>query len=106
MPLELLRRAQLTVSLALVNGLPGDERNVLLTLARALHTVETGDIVSKQHAADSAARRMGADAAELLRLAAAEHRGEFQVDWGREADRVSTAAKSMFDLIHHASTQR
>lgn len=102
-PFALLREAQLAAVPALVEDLPDDGRNVLLTLARALHTVETGEIVPKDHAAGLAAERVDADGAELLRAAAREYRGEEWVDWERESKRVSALARSLIELIHRAS---
>lgn len=105
-PSTLLKRAQLAAIPALVEDLDGDGRNVLLTLARALHTVETGEIVSKAHAAGIAAKRVNASGAELLRAAAREYRGEEQVDWDRESNRVSGLAQSLIEAIHRTSGTR
>lgn len=105
-PLTLLRKAQLAAVPALVEDLHGDGRNVLLTLARALHTVETGEIVPKDHAAGLAAERVDADGAELLRAAAREYRGEEWVDWDSESTRVSALARSLIALIHRTSATR
>lgn len=102
-PSPLLWEVQLAAVPALVEDLHGDGRNVLLTLARALHTVETGEIVPKDHAAGLAAKRVDADGAELLRAAAREYRGEEQVDWDRESKRVSALAQSLIALIPRTS---
>lgn len=99
-PLALLREAQRAAVPALVEDLHGNGRDVLLTLARALHTVDTGGIVPKDHAAGLAAKRVDADGAELLRAAAREYRGEEWVDWERESKRVSALARSLIALIH------
>jgi len=98
-PFTLLKGAQLAAIPALVEDLDGDGRNVLLTLARALHTVETGEIVSKVHAAGIATTRVDAAGAELLRAASREYRGEEQVDWGRESSQVSDLAQSLIAAI-------
>ncbi|MFC0673883.1 aminoglycoside adenylyltransferase family protein [Brachybacterium hainanense] len=50
----------------LLADLHGDERNVLLTLARILVTLETGRIVPKDRAAHSVASRLPPAEAELL----------------------------------------
>lgn len=105
-PRARLRDAQLAIVPALIDDLPGDGRNVLLTLARVLHTIETGDIIPKHHAAVLAAERVDAEAAELLRVAAREYRGEVQVDWHHESNRVLCLAHSLIALIHRASETR
>lgn len=102
-PFALLREAQLAAVLALVENLQDDGRNVLLTLARALQTMETGEIVPKGHAAGLAAKRVDADGAELLLAAAREYRGEERVEWDRESKRVSALARSLIALIHRTS---
>lgn len=99
-PLALLREAQLATLPALIDDLPGDGRNVLLSLARALHTIETGDIVPKPQAAAMAAERVDAAGADLLRDAAREYQGECQVDWDSESKQASGLAQSLIALIH------
>ena len=102
-PVDLLRQAQIAAVPRLVDDLHDDSRNVLLTLARALHTVETGGIVAKDHAAERAAERVDADDAELLRAAAREYRGEGRVEWDRRSTRVSALARSLVQLIHRTA---
>ncbi|MFC4785451.1 aminoglycoside adenylyltransferase domain-containing protein [Nocardioides sp. MAHUQ-72] len=66
---------------SLLDNLAGDERNVLLTLARMVVTLESGEIVSK----DEAARRIRDGLPEehhaVLSLAAAGYVGEREDDW-------------------------
>lgn len=102
-PFALLREAQLAAIPALVEDLHSDGRNVLLTLARALHTLETGEIIPKDRAAELAAERVGVDGAELLRSAAREYRGGETVDWDRESMRVKDLARSLIALIYRTS---
>ena len=104
-PFALLKDAQLAALPGLVEDLGGDGRNVLLTLARALHTVETGAIVPKEQAAVTAAKRVDAAGAELLLAAAGEYRGEEQVDWDRESSRVSSLAQSLITMIRRTSAE-
>lgn len=59
---------------ALVQGIGGDERNVLLTLARILVTLDTGSIVPKDDAA-SLVGRAEPDAAAVLEQARRDYRG-------------------------------
>lgn len=101
-PLDLLREAQRAALPNLLEGLAADTRNVLLTLARMLHTVETGEIVSKPRAAALAAERVDADGADLLCAAAREYRGEERVDWDRESNRASALADSLVGMIRGA----
>ncbi|WP_134321810.1 aminoglycoside adenylyltransferase domain-containing protein [Cumulibacter soli] len=102
-PAAQLRQAQLAVLPALIDGLRGDERNVLLTLARAYCTVQSGDVVPKPVAAEIAAQLVNDETADVLHLAAREYRGEVRVDWDREHDRVSRASGAMLDLIRQAA---
>jgi streptomycin 3"-adenylyltransferase len=78
-----LRRAILDNLPCLLHDLLGDERNVILTLARMLVTITTGEIVSK----DDAAHRIGPDLLEpdrvLVHQAAAGYLGDVQDDWSR-----------------------
>lgn len=59
----------------------GDERNVLLTLARMVVTVQTGRIVSKPEAAEQVMRQLTSTEADVLEAAAEEYRGQRIVDW-------------------------
>ena len=64
-----IRRAIKAVLPALISTLEGDERNVLLTLARMWRTLSVGDFVAKDVAADWAAARLPADGAAVLTAA-------------------------------------
>ena len=101
-PADLLRpvppsdlRRSLHDSLALLlDDLVGDERNVLLTLARMLVTLETGEIVSKHEAV----RRILPVVAErdraVLALAASGYLGQCKDDWShRQGEAHETAAR-------------
>ncbi|MFF1946858.1 aminoglycoside adenylyltransferase domain-containing protein [Rhodococcus qingshengii] len=80
-PSHLLRRAVVERVPDLVSEVCGDERNVLLTLARILVTLETGEIVSKDVAAQTvAADRTGPERALLL-AARAGYLGLVRDDW-------------------------
>ncbi|MFI5563296.1 aminoglycoside adenylyltransferase domain-containing protein [Amycolatopsis japonica] len=86
-PPELLRDAALRVIPGLLSEIDGDERNVLLTLARIVVTVETGRIVSK----DTAAAMVGGGV--LLERARAGYLGTASDDWtGLSAEVVSLAS--------------
>ncbi|MFD4405613.1 aminoglycoside adenylyltransferase family protein [Nocardia sp. NPDC058499] len=71
----------------LVAGVRGDERNVVLTLARMWVTAESGVVVSKADAAEALASRLPAEHAAVLRLARAGYLGEATDEWTyREAE--------------------
>jgi len=65
----------------LMAGLQGDERNVLLTLARMWRTLATGEFVPKDVAARWAAPHLPAQLAELMSLAGNAYVGTMQDDW-------------------------
>jgi streptomycin 3"-adenylyltransferase len=72
---------------SLVGNLKGDERNVLLTLARMWRTLSSGEFVPKDVAARWAAAQLPAGPSALLSLAADGYLGAARDDWnGRERD--------------------
>lgn len=73
--MDVLRRAMRDALPALLASMEGDERNVLLTLARMWHTSSTGDIVPKDLAAQWAIARLPREPARLLELARADYLG-------------------------------
>jgi predicted nucleotidyltransferase len=68
-PRELVRGAMQAALPELIEGLIGDERNVLLTLARMWHTVSTGAFVLKDEAAAWAIPQIPEQDTALLELA-------------------------------------
>lgn len=80
---------------ALLDGLAGDERNALLTLARMWRTVETGDFVPKDVAADWAIPRLPVPAAELVSYARAGYLGERKDDWSGRQKEVQRVANDL-----------
>jgi streptomycin 3"-adenylyltransferase len=65
----------------LLEDLVGDERNVLLTLARMVVTVRTGRVVPKDVAAEEVAGLCTPATQDALRTAAAAYRGDAEGDW-------------------------
>ncbi|OEO27955.1 hypothetical protein VW23_007055 [Devosia insulae DS-56] len=65
----------------LMAGLKGDERNVLLTLARMWRTLATGEFVPKDVAAKWAAPQLPLQVAALVSLAGNAYLGTTQDDW-------------------------
>lgn len=76
-----IRRAMQDGLPALMTSLPGDERNVLLTLARMWHTLATGEFVSKDKAADWAAAHLLHPPAAVLTDARNDYLQGTERDW-------------------------
>ncbi|MEM8532204.1 MAG: aminoglycoside adenylyltransferase family protein [Chloroflexota bacterium] len=86
-PMEDLRRAMAESLPALMDDLRGDERNVLLTLARMWRTLSTGDIVPKDVAAVWVLSRLPQEYQAPLDLARRAYLGECHDAWeGREEE--------------------
>ncbi len=86
-PISDVRRAIGEALPSLIGDLKGDERNVLLTLARMWRTLWNGEFVAKDEAANWAAAQLPAGPAALLGLAADGYLGTAEDDWnGREDD--------------------
>lgn len=87
----------------LLADLKGDERNVILTLARMWLTASTGEIRSKDQAAEWAIPRLPEEHAALLDLARKAYRGEYVDKWeGRESEvkaLVNYMEKSLEDCL-------
>lgn len=81
-----LRRAIGDARKGLIAAMEGDERNVLLTLARMWCTLTTGKIVPKDTAADWVLPRLSGTAARLLDSARLEYLGLAQEDWASRTE--------------------
>lgn len=90
-PLHHIHAAMREALPTLLSSLKGDERNVLLTLARMWRTAVTGDFVSKDAAAAWAAPRMPAPEAQTLDRARLAYLGGAQDS--REDEQVAQAAR-------------
>lgn len=102
-PSDLLQRAQLALLPDVVDGVVGDERNVLLTLARMVVTVETGQILPKHHAAEQIRPRLATSEADLLTLAKDEYLGKVRVDWSHERERTLNTVHALRRLVHESA---
>lgn len=95
-----LRRSLFDSLAPLLDNLVGDERNVLLTLARMLVTLQTGEIVAK----DEAARRILPVVSEsnrlVLALAAESYLGQCEDDWSHWQTEAHAAAAHLSTQIH------
>lgn len=94
-PRDSLRDAALGVVPGLVSEIEGDERNVLLTLARIVLTVETGAIVSKDAAAETLAPALDGEGRALLERARAGYLGTASDDWTGLSAEVASLARAL-----------
>nr|WP_240457625.1 aminoglycoside adenylyltransferase family protein [Halomonas socia] len=90
-----LRRAIVESLPGLVDGLEGDERNVLLTLARMWMTLETGEIASKDVAAGWALERLPPEHRDALALARRAYLEGGNDDWTQRIPQVEALAGFM-----------
>lgn len=92
-PMDEVRRAMACALPHLLAWLRGDERNVLLTLARMWVTAETGALLPKDEAAAWALPRLPETLAPLLETARLAYLGQAKDRWeGREAQVAALAA--------------
>lgn len=94
-----LTQSMLDALPALITDLRGDERNVLLTLARMLYTLRTGRIVPKDVAADAVAAELTDRDGHILTLAARAYRGEVADDWTDRQDEAASTTAALTNLI-------
>lgn len=80
-PMTDIRRAIMESLPGLIKGIKGDERNVILTLARMWLTVAVGEISPKDVAAEWATPRLPKEQATLLDLARKAYQGEYVDKW-------------------------
>lgn len=83
----------------LLAELPDDTRNVLLTLARAVVTVRTGDVVPEDVAVDRVLPLGPAEVAAPLALARDGYRGDQRDDWSGRLREARHAAAALVDLV-------
>jgi len=87
----------------LIGSVKGDERNVILTLARMWLTVVTGDISPKDVAAEWAMSHLPEEQANLLDIAGKAYRGECIDKWeGLESEvavLINHMKKSIMDAL-------
>lgn len=83
----------------LLDNLVGDERNVILTLARMWRTSADGEFVGKDAAAEWAAERSPADIAETVRNCGRAYKGEFKDEWPAHEPQASKAATYLGERV-------
>lgn len=91
-PAKEVRQAMQTALPALLETMGGDERNVLLTLARMWYTASTGEFVSKEVAADWATQRLPPNEAATLTYARQTYAGLILDNWGERLDEARDLA--------------
>jgi aminoglycoside 9-adenylyltransferase len=79
----------------LVGDLDGDGRNVILTLARMIVTLETGEIVPKDEAASRVMSRLPPACQEVLELARHGYLGEAADDWTQLRELAQATAERL-----------
>ncbi|PHM61787.1 aminoglycoside adenylyltransferase family protein [Xenorhabdus ishibashii] len=84
---------------ALIETLQGDERNVLLTLARMWRTLVTGEFVSKDVAADWAAARLPAIQAAVLTDAREAYLRGCEEDWRNRQQELRLTVSLLHDCV-------
>lgn len=94
-----IRRAIRDVLPALIETLQGDERNVLLSLARMWRTAVTGEFVSKDAAADWAAIRLPVEQADVLTDAREAYLSGCESDWRNRQQELQHTVKSLHDHV-------
>ena len=99
-PPEHLAQSMFDALPGLLDDLVGDERNVLLTLARILFTLRTGLIAPKDVAAAHAGSTLGPAYAQILDRAARAYRGEIRDDWTELESEATAAATALSDRIY------
>lgn len=97
-----IRHAMRDLLPALLDGLHGDERNVLLTLARIWGTASTGTFLSKDGAALWAIPQLDTAGASMLDYARQAYLGEIADDWSGQGDAVQHLGKQLVGHINRA----
>lgn len=100
-PMPDIRRAIGESLPGLVEGMKGDERNTLLTLARIWLTAATGEIATKDAAAQWAASRLPGEQASILDAAGKAYLGERGDDWKAEEAKVAELVAYMRESIEN-----
>jgi len=98
-PFAEIRRAIEFSLPALLDWLEGDERNVLLTLARMWRTLSIGEFVAKDMAADWAMRQLPAAQALLLAEARAAYLGLKEDVWGAPPGETAALAGQLAERV-------
>jgi predicted nucleotidyltransferase len=87
---------------ALLAAFEGDERNVLLTLARMWHTLETGEFVPKDVAAEWAANRLPVEQGSILAEARDAYAGKREDNWDARQNKLQHTVDSLRQRVTSA----
>ncbi|WP_368934422.1 aminoglycoside adenylyltransferase domain-containing protein [Alcaligenes faecalis] len=101
-PIEHIRQAMRDGVEPLYEGLRGDERNVLLTLARMWRTGVHGDFMTKEQAAEWAIPRLPAELAKTLEYARLAYIGEVLDRWDTRGKEAECLAQALLGNIKQA----
>ncbi|AZC20249.1 aminoglycoside adenylyltransferase domain-containing protein [Pseudomonas sp. CMR5c] len=96
---EQVRQAMARALPALLQGLHGDERNVLLTLARMWRTAQAGDFLDKTQAASWAIAQLPAQLAGTLEYARRAYLGQLVDDWSDKQAQAGQLARVLRERI-------
>lgn len=102
-PADDVRRATVAGIPALLDELETDTRNVVLTLARVWATLATGDILSKDAAADWALTRLPEQDRAVLAHARAVYLGEAEESWEQLRPRLRREAEALVTEIERVA---
>lgn len=94
-----IHRAIKDVLPVLIETLQGDERNVLLTLARMWRTLITGEFVSKDVAADWTIARLPAEQAAVLAYARDTYLNVHEEDWRNRQQELLLTVSSLHECV-------
>ncbi|WP_081416843.1 DUF4111 domain-containing protein [Arthrobacter castelli] len=97
-PLTMLRSAVMDNVPEILHGLEGDERNTVLTLARSIVTLDTGQIVSKDVAVNVGAPMLAEPDRALLERAKAGYLGLENDDWSDLNPEVTSLAETLASI--------
>lgn len=104
-PMADIRRAIKESLPGLIEGTKGDERNVILTLARMWLTVAVGEISPKDVAAEWAIPLLPAEHAALLDLTRKAYRGEYADKWeGKESEVIALVNHMKNSIVSYLPT--
>jgi streptomycin 3"-adenylyltransferase len=101
-PARDLRRSVKDGLVSLLGDLDGDERNVLLTLARMVVTLDTGQIVSKDQAALQVMPTLDQHGRSAMTLAFRSYLGEVQDHWSDHRTELEQTVSILADRIRLA----
>ncbi len=96
---KFIRNAILDSLQSLTENLRGDERNVILTLARMWYTIETNQFTTKDKAAFWAKQRLNNEQANLVDIAMRSYTGQYKDEWEDLESEVEILITEMKDKI-------